>query len=174
MSVATGIAAAHERLGLVGSEARARVLVDELRRTPSKPSARRLLREWFNLCDALEPWSDDLREQFERVGFVTDAKDRLELPATVWRAAWSDNDVARALSWTADVDTAERFARYLTSHRAWWLGIKRDDAEPWIWKGECTEAYGYLTSRNEDEVIAKTVVNIIPVAALRLVSHKED
>src|SRR5438477_276839 len=58
VTMATGIEAAHERLGLVGSEARAGVLVDELRRTPSKPSARRLLREWFNLCDALEPWTD--------------------------------------------------------------------------------------------------------------------
>jgi hypothetical protein len=125
-----------------------------------------MLAEWFNLCDALAPWRDDLREQFERVGFVTDTDDALVLPATVYRAAWEDDDVENALSWTLDLAIAELFCKGLTSPRAWFLGIKRDDVEAYIWQATCLEAFGYLDSREEQEVIAKTLTNITPIAKL--------
>jgi len=162
----SGVAEAEQHLALVGSENRAAVLVDELRATPHKPSARKLLREWFNVCDALAPYRHDLREQFERVGFVTDTTESLVLPATVYRAAWPDDASSEALSWTLDREIAEMFARLLVSPRAWFLGIKRDDCDPHIFQGFCTEAYGYLTSRGESEVIAKTVEAIQPIAIL--------
>jgi hypothetical protein len=160
------VADVEQRLALVGSESRAAVLVEELRATPHKPSARKLLREWFNVCDALAPYRLDLREQFERVGYVTDSTDSLVLPATVYRAAWPDDATDEALSWTLDRETAEMFARLLVSPRAWFLGIKRDDCEPHIFQGLCTEAFGYITSRGESEVIAKTVLDIEPIAIL--------
>jgi hypothetical protein len=166
------LAAANARLSLVGSEHRAGVLVDELRRTPSKPSARKMMREWFNICDALAPWRDELRGEFERIGFVTDTKEPLELPVTVYRAAWEDDDVEHALSWTLDREIAERFCKGLVSPRAWFLGIKRDDVDAYIYEGTCVEAFGYLTSRGEAEVIARTVENIRPIAQLVTSAHR--
>lgn len=154
------------RLALVGSEHRAAVLAEVVRDTPHRPTARRLLRDWFNVCDALAPWADELRTEFERLGYVTDTHERLTLPCIVYRAAWPDDDAARALSWTTERDDAERFARILVGPRAWFLGIKRDDVDPHIFRGICTEAYGYLTSRDEHEVIAKTVREVEPIAVL--------
>ena len=110
----------NRNLALVGSEDRAPVLVEALKTTASKASKRKLAREWFNACDAIGPHRFELREQFEGIGFVTDApKDEIpEFPVTVYRGAWSDDDVAWALSWTTDREKAEWFARYLTSPRA--------------------------------------------------------
>ena len=157
-------------LALVGSEDRAAVLVDALKTTPSKASRRKLARKWFNSCDAIGPYRHALREQFEGIGFFTDAAkaDVPEFPVTVYRGAWSDDDVAWALSWTTDREKAEWFARYLTSPRAWFLGIKRDEdgVLPTVFQGTCIEAFGYLTDRDEHEVIAKTVVDIRPIAEL--------
>lgn len=160
------LAAIDRNLALCGSESRAGVLVEAVRETPHKPTARKLLADWFNVCDALAPWRDALREQFERVGFVTDADDPLNLPATVYRAAWPDDVLDRALSWTLDREIAEMFARQLISPRGWFLGLKRDDCDPHIYQGVVTEAFGYLTSRGESEVIAKTVIAIEPIAVL--------
>lgn len=163
-----------ERLVRVGSETRGHVLVQEMREaTPSQ--ARQLAAEWFNICDALEPWVEELREQLERVHqaglWVTDGTDpKLELPVVVYRAAW-EGDQSRALSWTTKLEKAEWFARYLTGPRAWWLGIKREEEGPFIYQGLCTEAYGFLDNRDEAEVIAKTVLDIEPIK--QLVTVKE-
>jgi hypothetical protein len=154
-----------EKLIRVGSEARAEVLAREAAELPAKEAAE-LLADWFNVCDALAPARFDLRRQFERCEFVGDYAAAPELPVTVYRAAWDDDDAATALSWTTDREVAERFCRGLTGLRAMFLGIWRDDATPTIFEGLCTEAYGYLTSRDEHEVIAKTVVGIRPIAEL--------
>lgn len=148
------IQTAEQRLSLCGSHERAGVLVAELQRTPSKPTARRLLRDWFNLCDAMAPWRDELLEQFRRVGFVTDTEDELQYPVTIYRAAWADEDPRRGLSWTLDRSEAEAFARRMTSAR-WRIvfGIERDDVDPVVWQAECFHALGYITGRNESEVI---------------------
>lgn len=162
---------ANHRLALVGSENRAAVLVDVLRSTPSKVSKRKLAAEWFNVCEAIAPWVEDLRDEFEGIGFITDAKksEIPDLPVTVYRAAYADDDIENALSWTTSKETAEFFARHHTSLRARFLGLYRDDAEMRIFEGTATEAYGYLTGRGEAEVIAKTVEGIEAIAALRKV-----
>lgn len=154
------------RLALVGSEDRAAVLVEALQTTESKKTKRKLLREWFNLCDALAPWRHELREQFELAGFVTDNHIRPKAPVLVYRAAWEDDDVETSLSWTTDRAIAERFCMGLVSPRARFLGIYRDDVEAYIWQGICTEMLGYLMGRDESEVIAKTVIDIQPIATL--------
>lgn len=153
------------RLALVGSENRAAVLA-EIANEASPAYGRKLLAEWFNMCDALAPWTAELRSAFERCGYVTDTDERLELPVVVYRAAWEDDDTASALSWTTDLEFAKRFCKGLTSMRARFLGIYRDDVDAFIYEANCTRAYGYLTSRGESEVIAAEVEDIHAVAQL--------
>lgn len=157
-------------IALCASETRAGVLV-EMAQKATVPQARKLLREWFNACDALAPWRDELREQFVRVGFVTDTKKKLTLPVTVYRAAWEDDDVARSLSWTTERAVAERFCRGLVSMRARFLGIYRDDIDPVIWQATCHKALGYFTSRDESEVIPAVLTGIEPIARLERVAR---
>jgi hypothetical protein len=157
----------NELLGLADSQNRAERLVEACRAV-SDDEARHLLTEWFNICDALEPWRDELREQFERVGYVTDDPAIvLDLPVKVYRGAWEDDDAWLALSWTKSRAIAERFARGLTGMRSRFvLGTYREGVTPYIFEADCTEAYGYLTGRDEHEVIAKALVNVRPIAAL--------
>lgn len=163
-----------ERLVRVGSEARAQVLAQEAAKA-SPAQARKLLAEWFNLCDALEPWADQLRAQFERVGFVSDSDTPApKPPLVVYRAAWNDGDPVKALSWTGSLDRAKWFAKYLTGVRAQWLGMKRTDGQVLVYRGLCTEMFGYLTSRGEEEVIAKSVIDIEPILALVTVPAAEE
>jgi len=165
---------ANRRLGFADSQHRAAVLVHELQRTPSKPSARKMLREWFNLCDALAPYVDDLREQFKRVGYVTDdPKTKLTFPVTVYRGAWDDDEAERALSWTLDRSVAEKFCRMMTGLR-WTLvfGISRPDHDPVVWQATCWDALGYFNDREEREVIPSVLTDVQPIA--RLVTVKEE
>lgn len=153
------------RLALTGSESRAGVLA-EICLEASPKYARELLAHWFNLCDALAPSHEPLRAACERAGYFSDTAERPPMPCTVYRAAWEDDDIEGALSWTLDYAAAEKFCKYLTSPRAWWLGMKREDATAMIFRGTCTRAYGYLTSRDEAEVIAARVERIVPIAHL--------
>ncbi len=143
-----------ERLSLVGSEDRAAVLLEIVRECDPE-HGRALLAHWFNICDALQPWAVELRAEFRRVGFVTD-DETVTQPFqrfTVWRGAWHDDPEETALSWTRKRETAEFFCRYLTGPRAWFLGIRREDSIPCVWKATCVEALGIITGREEDEVI---------------------
>lgn len=162
-----------ELIGFADSHNRAAVLVEALDHCASKTERTALLREWFNSCDAIGGQSGPLREHFQRAGFVTDiAADDTEtpqllLPTTVYRAQWGkDKPPVTALSWTLRREVAESFARYLTGPRAWYLGIRREDDEPWIWQARCTEAFGWITGRGEAEVIAKTLVDLLPISKL--------
>jgi hypothetical protein len=165
-----------QALMLTGSEDRAAVLVRALRAS-SDDQARELMAHWFNLLDAMHDHVGDLREQFERLGFVTDDLDGKmpDLPVTVYRAQWGNDPVpVAALSWTARRDVAERFARYLTGPRAWFLGIKRDDDEPWIWQATCHEAYGWFISRDEEEIAPKRLTDLQPISKLITVPPEEE
>jgi hypothetical protein len=85
----------------------------------------------------------------------------------VYRGAWHDDEVDRALSWTQDRAFAERFARGLTGFRARLvLGMYREDATPTIFRGYAEEAYAFFNGRGEREVVAKRVVGIEPIAEL--------
>ena len=162
-------------LMLTGSEARAAVLVRALRESDDE-AARELLAHWFNLLDAFGDHTADVREQFERLGFVTDDLDGTmpDLPVTVYRAQWGKDPVPEeALSWTARRDVAERFAHYLTGARAWFLGIKREDDEPWVWQATAHEAYGWFTSRDEEEIVPKRLTDLHPIAKLITVPKEE-
>lgn len=159
------VAEMNRKLALVGSENRGGVLVECLQAS-SIPSARKLLREWFNSCEAIAPYAADLRTQFERVGYVTDNDEKLEFPLTVYRAAYADDDIDFALSWTTRRETAEFFARHHTSMRARFLGLYRDDVDMLIWQGTCLSALGYLTGRNEFEVIPDEIEEIYVIAEL--------
>lgn len=156
------------RLAMAGSETRAPVLVQVLRETPDPEAKRKLLADWLNVCEAYSPWREDLREQMELAGFFTDLEEGAppEVPVTVYRAAWEDDEAERALSWTTERSVAEFFCRHHTSFRAMFLGIYRDDVDIYIWQATCTEMHGYLTGRAESEVIAKTLENVEPIAAL--------
>ena len=147
------------RLALVGSENRAEVLVELLQQTPSKKTARKLLRDWFNVCEALAPWTADFREQFERVGYVSDSEEKLDFPITVYRAAYEDDDIDNALSWTTSRATAEFFARHHTSFRAQFLGLYRDDVDMLIWQGTAHSALAYFTGRDEHEIVPGEVTD---------------
>lgn len=154
-------------LALVGSEDSAAVLVDALQTTESKKTKRKLLSEWFNCCDALGSHRHELREQFLLAGFVTDtAAAPPETPVHVYRAAWEDDDIYTALSWTTERSVAERFCRGLTSPRAMFLGIYRQDVEAYVWQATCVQMLGYLEGRGEYEVIAGEVDNAEPIAVL--------
>src|SRR5262245_7231589 len=91
-------------LALVGSHERAGVLVDVLARTDDPAEKRALLAHWFNTCDALLPWRDELRDEMEKAdGVFTDSPDelaKLTLPITVYRGAWADDEAHLALSWS--------------------------------------------------------------------------
>lgn len=162
------------RLIRVDSQNRAAVLLDVVRQADEE-TGRDLLAHWFNNCDALAPWTDGLRAEFERVGFVTDADeddDPLELPATVYRGSWEDDDHDTALSWTLDQKVAKSFCLGLVSLRSRIiLGMYREGVDAYVWQGTCTEAYGYLLGRSEHEVIAKTVIDVFPIG--KLVTGKE-
>jgi hypothetical protein len=131
-----------DRLMRVGSELRAKLLLDACEDSGVK-TARALLADWFNTCDAIAPYAEGLRAQFERVGYVTDNPAAiLPLPVTIYRAQWGgDPEPAEALSWTASRETAQWFADYLTSPRAQFLGIVRDDAAC-IWQATVRRAGG--------------------------------
>lgn len=156
-----------ERLMMAGSERRAPVLVDVLRETESDDEARELLRDWFNMSEAISPWTAELREQFERVGYVTDDEDfELELPVTVYRAAYEDDDVESALSWTTSLETAHFFARHHTSIRAAFLGLYRDDVDMVIWRDTMHEAHAYFNGRGEHEVVPRRITDIEAIQKL--------
>lgn len=155
------------QLVMAGSEIRAPVLAQALRATRGKKAKRQLLADWFNVCEALAPAREELRVQMELAGFFTDHDGAPpELPVTVYRAAWEDDEAELALSWTTDLAVAERFCKGLVSLRAMFLGIYRDDVDAYVWRATCTEMYGYLTGRDEHEVIAKTLEDVEPIASL--------
>lgn len=157
------------RLNMADSQTRAAALV-EICQGETVENARALLAHWFNICDAVRPWLPALREQFERCAPVTDdpvrMRKELKLPCVVYRGAWHDDDTAAALSWTLDREDAEKFCRIISGPRGWFLGMKRDDARATVFRGVCVEAYGYLTGRDESEVIAARVEEIEPISAL--------
>jgi hypothetical protein len=153
-------------LGMAGSERRAEVLVRVLAEvTPEEGNE--LLGYWFNMCDALAPWAAELRREFLRCGFVTDTEDKLFLPVTVYRGAWEDDDTASALSWTTDLETAQKFCRIMVGPRGWFLGLNRTDSTPTVFRGICVKALGYLNEREEHEVIADQVIEIEAIQQLR-------
>jgi hypothetical protein len=155
-----------ERLALVGSEDRAAVLLACVREATVE-EGRALLAYWFNMCDALAPWAVELREEFRRCAPVLSDEAILpETPVRVYRGAWHDDDTAAALSWTLDQEKAEWFARYLTGMRAGFLGIRRDNATPVVFQGMCVEVLGFITTREEFEVVAGRVVRVEPIRAL--------
>lgn len=157
------------QLVMAGSEIRAPVLVRALQATPEPEGKRRLLSDWFNVCEAIAPCREELRAEMELAGFFSDDGGAPpEVPVTIYRAAWEDDEAERALSWTTDRSVAERFCRGLVSLRAMFLGIYRDDVEAYIWRATCTEMYGYLKGRDESEVIAKTLEDVEPIAALHV------
>lgn len=153
-------------LMMADSQNRAPVLVAALNATRGKKARADLLRDWFNCCDALAPERHDLRRHFHEVGWVTDSDDVPEFPATVYRAAWEDDDVDTALSWTTDRAVAERFAHGLGSIRAKFLGIYRDDVTPYIWQATCESAYAYFNGREEHEVVPEILTDVEPIAML--------
>jgi hypothetical protein len=159
-------------LGLAGSENRAAVLVEALEATPGKEGKTELLRDWFSSCDALLPQREQLRAHLEQTTFFTDEEGAALMPdffqtSIVYRGAWHDDEVDRALSWTQDRAFAERFARGLTGFRARLvLGMYREDATPTIFRGYAEEAYAFFNGRGEREVVAKRVVGIEPIAEL--------
>lgn len=159
---------ADEALGWCDSQDRAAELVRRLQAAPSVRGKQRLLREWFNMCDALAPWADQLREQFELAGFVTDVKDGIpSTPVMVYRGAWHDDDLNKALSWTTDRAIAERFARGLVGMRSRLiLGTYREDSTPTIFTGACAQMLGYFDSRGEKEVVCGKVLGAHAIAEL--------
>jgi hypothetical protein len=157
-------------IGLADSQNRAAVLVKALEQTKSKKAARELLNHWFNLCDALAPWKDQLRAQFDRVGWVTDADEEVDYPVTIYRAGWADDDVEGALSWTTDLEVAKRFAQGLYGLRSRLiLGTYREDVEAMIWQATCWDAYAYFDGRSEKEVVPKLLTDIEPILELQRV-----
>jgi hypothetical protein len=160
----------NKRLSLAGSENRAPVLVQALDAATTRQEKADLLREWFNLCDALSPERHSLRIHFDQVGWVEDETPP-EFPCTVYRAGWEDDDVATGLSWTTEREVAEKFARILISPRGMFLGIYRDDVEPWIWQATCVSAFAYFNGRGEHEVVPNVLTDIEPVA--RLITTKK-
>ena len=150
---------------MVGSEHRAPVLVHVLRGV-SPEVGNILLRDWFSICEAIGEYRHDLREEFVRCGFVTDTEEKLDLPATIYRAGWADDDPETGLSWTLDLDFAKKFCKGLTSIRAQFLGYYRHDSEAYIWQGRCDEALGFLQTREESEVIPAKVYDVEPILKL--------
>jgi hypothetical protein len=140
-----------------------------LQETPDPADKRELLAGWLNVCEAMAPVREELRAQMELAGFFTDDEDGTppKLPVTVYRAAWEDDEAELALSWTTERSVAEFFCRHHTSLRAMFLGLYRDDVDMYILEATCTEMYGWITGRSESEVIAKTLTDVEPIAALQ-------
>jgi hypothetical protein len=160
------------RLVMADSQNRAGVLVAALRDTPDPAEKAKLLAGNFNICDALAPWRDELREQMELSDFFTDADDGETIkvpkfPRYVYRGAWEDDEAELALSWTTSQKQAEWFASYLTSIRAAFLGIRREGVTPVVFRARCHEAFGYLNGRGEQEVVAKRLTSVTPILALQ-------
>lgn len=157
-------------LSLAGSEHRAAVLVEALGALPTADERAKMMSEWFNLCDALAPHREQLRAYLDEMPFFTDeegAESVPQFPVVVYRGAWADDDAENALSWTLDRAFAEKFARGLVGLRARLvLGMYREDSAPTIFRATAVEAYGYLNSRAEREVIAKKLRSVEPIAEL--------
>lgn len=160
---------ADKRLAMTDSHFRGPALLVELQNEPDDVLAADLLAEWWNMCDAFKPSAAGLREQLLRVGFVTDDSDvpPPDLPVTVYRGAWDDDDPATALSWTLSREIAENFAHGLVGMRAKLIyGIDRPDNDPVIWQATCTSMLGWITGRGEQEVIVGEVSDVMPIAHL--------
>lgn len=161
-------------IGFADSHHRAAVLVEALGHCTSKAARTHLLREWFNACDALAPQREQLRAHLGQTDFFTDeagAATPLQLPVTVYRGAWHDDEVEAALSWTTDLTFAERFCCSLVGPRARYvLGIYREDATPTVFRATCLEAYAFLNSRGESEVVAKRLTAIEAISEL-VIAH---
>lgn len=161
----------HRQIGLADSQHRGGVLLAALEAEPDDDKAREMLASWFNACDALKPWAKGLRDQFARVGFVTDDPDvpPPTMPVKVYRGAWDDDDPETALSWTTRREVAEAFCRGLVGMRAKIVfGIDRPDNTPTIYQGLCVYALGWITGRGEAEIVAgrHSVQMVQPIAQL--------
>jgi hypothetical protein len=165
-----------EALCQAGSENRAAVLIACLDECTTIEAKRALLADWFNVCEANAPYRHELREHFAAAGWLTDEAGRDEppdFPCTVYRAAWEDDDVETALSWTTSKETAEFFARHLVSLRAQFLGIYREDVDPWIWEATCESAFAYFNDRGEFEVVPEILSDIRPIAVLQTEGNRK-
>lgn len=154
----------HE-IGMAGSENRTPILLWGLNQV-SPRSGNKLLREWFSLCEAIGEYADPLRAQFVRCGFVTDTKEKLDLPATIYRAQWDGCDPETGLSWTTDLEFAKKFARMMFSIRGKFLGLHQPETDALIWIAQCEEALAYFQGRDEHEVVPAEVINPEPILML--------
>lgn len=150
------------------SQHRAGVLVAALQDTPDPAEKAKLLADNFNICDALLPWREELREEMEQSDFFIDGEPFEytvpKFPRYVYRGAWEDDEAELALSWTTSKKRAEWFASYLTGMRAAFLGIRRrEGVSPVVFRARCHEAYGYLNGRGEQEVVAKRLTAVTPI-----------
>lgn len=160
---------ADKTLAMTDSHYRGAQLLWQLQHEPDDIVAADLLAEWWNMCDAFKPQAAGLREQLLRVGFVTDDPEvpPPDLPVTVYRGAWDDDDPATALSWTLSREIAENFAHGLVGMRAKLIyGIDRPDNDPVIWQATCTSMLGWITGRGEQEVIVGEVSDVTAIAKL--------
>lgn len=154
----------HE-IGMAGSENRTPVLLWGLNQVNAR-SGNKLLREWFSLCEAIGEYADPLREHFIRCGYVTDTKEELALPATIFRAGWEGTDPEKGLSWTTDLEFAKKFARMMFSVRGQFLGLYRPNTDALIWVAQCEQALAYFQGREEHEVIPAEVLGAEPILML--------
>lgn len=158
----------HE-IGMAGSENRAPVLLWGLDQVNAR-SGNKLLRDWFSLTEAIGDYAGPLRDHFMRCGFVTDTKEELALPATIFRAGWEDSDPYLGLSWTTDLEFAKKFARMMFSMRGKFLGLHRPNMDALIWVAQCDEALAYFQGRQEHEVIPAEVLGPEPILMLEAAS----
>ncbi len=165
-----------ELLMMAESQERAPILLETLQAVDDE-RARTFMAEWFNSTEAFGDLAPAFREQFDRLGFVTDDDDGKmpDLPVTVYRAQWEkDPEPTEALAWSVRRDVAERFAHYITSVRARLiLGIHREDDEPVIWQATAHEAYAWFVSRDEEEIVPKVLTDLRMISRLITVPKEE-
>jgi hypothetical protein len=156
----------NREIGMIGSENRAPVLLWGLNQVGPE-EGNELLRDWFSVTEAIGEYADALREQFIRCGYVTDTEEKLDLPATIYRAQWDGTDPHRGLSWTTDLEFAKKFARMMFSIRGQFLGLHRPDTDALIWIAQCEKALAYFQDRQESEVVPAEVINPEPILMLQ-------
>lgn len=150
-----------ERLKFAESHARARVLV-AICRERSLDDARKLLAEWWIMCDAVPPdLASAMYEQFVRAGWTSDTAARRPMrQCQIYRAHYVGTEPLDGLSWTTSLEVAKRYARHLRGGRALFFGLPCGPTQ--ITTARCDRFLARFSGRGEHEVIpdkARVVVS---------------
>jgi hypothetical protein len=114
--------------------------------------ARQLLLDYWVACDATAGVEEELYKLFAKAEWTSDSDKPKPKSKLIYRAFYEGGNPMSGISWTSDKEVAERFALYLKSPRAAWLGMPAYLPVK-IATARCDRFLARFNRRGEDEVI---------------------